>query len=425
MLAHIFILIHFLSLGEEKILAKVGSYLITEEDFKSVYRKKEGVNIDSLKRVTLDNLIKDKLFLIDAYNKNYRGEIDDQLKEYENRLIVGELYNLVVKRAKIDLWKVRQDWWKEGLKVKCSRITVKDKNKLKEVYKKLRKGENFSDVARQYSEDYTAKYGGDLGEVTPGQFEPKLSRAIFSLREGQISSPISTKDGYHIIKVNKRIKYEKPDISIDLENRKKRVEGESIRKLADGYLNHLRNIAHIRYDTVIISKILRNPDEVPDKLKNKIIMKWAGGYFTVDEFLTKFASYIKMGRLASVEAVKSQLSNWLTFDILLPMEARRHQLHRNNKIKEDLKRREEAILIREYRKKEIEEKVQVSEEDAKTYWKENKNKYGKVEYDKIKGRVKWDLEKELRDKLEKEITERLWNEVQPEIFYDKLISIPE
>ncbi|MFD2261358.1 peptidylprolyl isomerase [Lacibacterium aquatile] len=63
----------------------------------------------------------------------------------------------------------------------------------------LGKGATFTQVARQFSNAAAASTGGDLGWVRQGQLEPELERAAASLVQGQVSAPIKTLVGYHIL----------------------------------------------------------------------------------------------------------------------------------------------------------------------------------------------------------------------------------
>lgn len=61
-------------------------------------------------------------------------------------------------------------------------------------------GAKFTELAREYSDDReSAKNGGDLGYFTRGTFEPQVEEAIFSMKIGEISRPVQSSYGYHII----------------------------------------------------------------------------------------------------------------------------------------------------------------------------------------------------------------------------------
>jgi foldase protein PrsA len=65
----------------------------------------------------------------------------------------------------------------------------------------LENGEDFEELARQYSDDQsTAENGGDLGYVSEGQMVEEFDKALFSLDEGETSKIVETVYGFHIIK---------------------------------------------------------------------------------------------------------------------------------------------------------------------------------------------------------------------------------
>lgn len=70
-----------------------------------------------------------------------------------------------------------------------------------EIYKKAKSGEDFSALAKKYSKDTATKdKGGDLGWFKKGEMVPEFEKASFSLKQGEISEPVKTQFGYHIIK---------------------------------------------------------------------------------------------------------------------------------------------------------------------------------------------------------------------------------
>ena len=75
------------------------------------------------------------------------------------------------------------------------------KKKAEDVLNKAKHGGNFSDLAKQYSEDTTKDKGGDLGWIVRGQTVAEFEAAAFSLPKGSISDLVKTVYGFHIIQV--------------------------------------------------------------------------------------------------------------------------------------------------------------------------------------------------------------------------------
>jgi parvulin-like peptidyl-prolyl isomerase len=85
-------------------------------------------------------------------------------------------------------------------KVHCAHILVKTEQEAKAVLDRLSKGENFSKIAAEKSLCPSGKRGGDLGEFGRGKMVKEFENAAFGLQKGQVSQPIRTDFGWHIIK---------------------------------------------------------------------------------------------------------------------------------------------------------------------------------------------------------------------------------
>lgn len=85
-------------------------------------------------------------------------------------------------------------------KVRCCHILVKTLTEANMVKARLDKGEKFSEVAKQVSLCPSGKKGGDLGTFTRGKMVKEFEKAAFELQKGQVSGPVKTQFGYHIIK---------------------------------------------------------------------------------------------------------------------------------------------------------------------------------------------------------------------------------
>ena len=86
-------------------------------------------------------------------------------------------------------------------KIKCSHILVKKQSEALAILEQLKKGEKFGKLAREFSIDSgSAKRDGDLGYFGRGVMVKPFEEAAFKLQVGNISEPIKTEFGYHIIK---------------------------------------------------------------------------------------------------------------------------------------------------------------------------------------------------------------------------------
>ena len=73
---------------------------------------------------------------------------------------------------------------------------------IRKIYAQARNGTDFSALARQYSQDTSANNGGDLGWFSDGQMVTPFEDAVHKLKPGQVSPPVRTQFGWHIIKLN-------------------------------------------------------------------------------------------------------------------------------------------------------------------------------------------------------------------------------
>lgn len=78
---------------------------------------------------------------------------------------------------------------------------MKARKRLEEIQQKVKDGENFADLARQYSEGPSSSKDGDLGFFARGQMAPPFEEAAFAMGTGEVSDIVQTRFGYHLIKV--------------------------------------------------------------------------------------------------------------------------------------------------------------------------------------------------------------------------------
>lgn len=90
--------------------------------------------------------------------------------------------------------------------VVASHILLEDETTAKEVLAKVKAGEDFAELAKEYSVDTETKEdGGDLGYVSRGQTDEAFEEAAFALEKDAVSEVVQTPEGYHIIKVTGKV----------------------------------------------------------------------------------------------------------------------------------------------------------------------------------------------------------------------------
>ncbi len=135
-----------------------------------------------------------KLGYINIKNDNFRDLVTDATEE-ETQLYYNENKDIyqVENRAKIDY----VIFPKEPSDNDWQRIRYQ----IQDVYDSAAAGADFAELAQIFSEDNSASNGGDLGWFKQGQMVPPFDSAVFSMEVGQVSQPVKTQFGYHVIKL--------------------------------------------------------------------------------------------------------------------------------------------------------------------------------------------------------------------------------
>ncbi len=157
----------------------------------------------------VQELINQELFYSYALKNGYQDEQDyleevdivkaNLLKSYGIRKFLSEVtFEKTAVQAYYNANKVQ---FTEPETVKASHILVGDEDKLAEVQAALESGQSFADVAKQHSTCPSKENGGDLGFFGKGQMVPEFENTAFSMKVGDVSEPVKTQFGYHIIKL--------------------------------------------------------------------------------------------------------------------------------------------------------------------------------------------------------------------------------
>ena len=219
--------------------------------YKSTYSDEELLKkIDEAKKNILYQLIEDKLILQEAHkigmpatdeevaerleqiksqfssSQEFKSALASQgltvvdLKEkYREQIMIKKMVNREV-RSRVSVtpieialfYEKNEDDFNLPAQVKVMTIMIRKSEadpesntdslkKIKMIELKMAEGEDFTKLAREYSQDPSAVDGGDMGYIGKGQMMKKIDEVIFSLQPGEISETIETPVGYHVFKI--------------------------------------------------------------------------------------------------------------------------------------------------------------------------------------------------------------------------------
>jgi len=139
-------------------------------------------------------------------------------------------------------------------KIKAKHILVKTEEEAKQVKDELDKGGNWDELAKKYSTDKSnASRGGDLGLFPRGRMVPEFDEVAFSLPLNQISSPVKTQFGYHLIKVEEK----RPAELQTLEQVEKSVVGKLQNEKREKIVEQLRKELYAKFQVTLDTDMIK------------------------------------------------------------------------------------------------------------------------------------------------------------------------
>ncbi|MGF9766464.1 peptidylprolyl isomerase PrsA [Bacillus albus] len=218
---HIFIITALLSIlmlsacgqkNDSDTVATATDSTITKDDFEKQLKDRYGK--DMLYEMMAQDVITKKYKVsdddVDKEVEKAKNQYGDQFKnvlknnglkdeaDFKNQIKFKLAMNEAIKKSITE--KDVKDHYKP--EIKASHILVSDENEAKEIKKKLDAGASFEELAKQESQDLLSKEkGGDLGYFNSGKMAPEFETAAYKLKVGQISNPVTSPNGYHIIKL--------------------------------------------------------------------------------------------------------------------------------------------------------------------------------------------------------------------------------
>lgn len=198
---------------ENKVYYTVNGREITEKDVTGFIANlgQDGFRFNSPegKKQIAGELLNQELFLLDALengldkNEKYLEEVafaeDQILKQFAIKNLLDSV-EVSDEDAK-EFFENNPTHFSEVYDFHASHILVEDEKEAKNLKEELDNGADFAELAKADSKCPSKEKGGDLGHFQSGQMVPEFEKALLELKDGEVSDPVKTQFGYHIIKL--------------------------------------------------------------------------------------------------------------------------------------------------------------------------------------------------------------------------------
>jgi peptidyl-prolyl cis-trans isomerase C len=246
----------------DTVVATVNGQPITESDLRFAENELGGeiANLppEVKRRALAEYLIDNELFAKAAEEAKIAAtpEYEQQMR-YLKRRVLRELYFDKTLKGKIGEDEAKKIYTEKIAQLKpeeeieARHILVDSEDKAKELHAKIVAGADFAQLAKENSTDTGSKdQGGVLGYFGHGQMVPEFEAAAFKLEKGQVSEPVHTNFGWHIIKVDDRRKKEPPSFAAV----KDTILNSLVVRKAQDTATELRSKAQVEYVDAGIKK---------------------------------------------------------------------------------------------------------------------------------------------------------------------------
>ncbi|MBD8033917.1 MULTISPECIES: peptidylprolyl isomerase [Solibacillus] len=203
--------------GDEVVVStNVGD--ITQEEFYNSMKDIAGDQL--LQQVVVERILNDKYKVTDEEIEKELATVKEQYGEgYEAALAQSNLteemlktnirFTLLQQKATEDVEvtdeEIQKYYDQASQELNARHILVEDEATANEIIEKLNAGEDFAELAKEFSTDPgSGQQGGDLGWFTVGTMVPEFNDAAYALKVDEISKPVQTQHGFHIIQVQEK-----------------------------------------------------------------------------------------------------------------------------------------------------------------------------------------------------------------------------
>ena len=247
-------------MSEQKILATVHGRNITETDLTDLLSRLDKQTAarfqsEAGKKQLLDELVKQELMLLDALNKGFDKDAEFLNEMEKVRISLLKQYAAGKALAGVEVtedeaeayYNEKGDEFQNSEEVNACHILVSTKEEAEKVCAEISGGKEFADAATEYSSCPSAAKGGDLGWFGKGMMVPEFETAAFALAENEISGPVESQFGWHVIKLAGKKEAAKMAFDEVKGEILQKLHGEKQEKVFTEYMNTLSGQYEVKY----------------------------------------------------------------------------------------------------------------------------------------------------------------------------------
>lgn len=236
--------------ADDPVVARVNGAEIRASDL-ALAEEDVGANIPPGpgKRDSLVTFLADMMLVAQAAEAKKLAETPEFKRRtayYRTKILMDLMLQSEAKAAVGD--EAMQKLYDEAIKqigndqeVHARHILVESEDEAKALLAELKKGADFAELAKQKSKDPGAANGGDLGYFTKDQMVPEFAEVAFKLDKGQLSNPVKTQFGWHVIRVEDKRQRQPPSF----DQVKDQLESYLTRRAQAQMINKLRESGKI------------------------------------------------------------------------------------------------------------------------------------------------------------------------------------
>lgn len=389
---------------EGKIVAKVGDRSITAEDLENEWTNAsrmiiQGVSEFDRKKEIVNKMIGDQVVIMEAYKEGINNEVegDTNFAKQKESLLLSVLYKKeIADKSQVTESEMKEEYEKSQEEVHAWHILVETKEAAEEIYQKLKSGADFAQLAKEKSIDPSAQSnGGDLGFFSWGKMVPEFQEAAFKLKEGEISRPVKTQYGWHIIKMVEKRKAEQPPYEQAKRSLQARLEQGKREGRVKEYFEELKKKVGFKINDKALDLVMSKKEEMPpDSLGlrrtgdvldvskfspeegNMTLFTYKGGEVTVEKFVTQFNEIPQpyRPRLSDREKIGDIVFQTLVRDLLVE-QAKEENLEKSADFEKEWRAMKEKEMIKRMTNEVILKGVGISDAEIQSYYDRHKDRF--------------------------------------------------